>query len=167
MTISELADFLATDPVALLNGNYRNRRGHIGYFVQLKCGDHSVKVSVSNVASIISGISPENLDAMTKEDLISEAPFIVPLQRIAKAIHYIGDRGVEWKRYRNANFVPGVWLEEKAGEHWYMVSVSHVEGLESVPQEHMDEPADEFLRRMGAFGENVRPVTRRQRSRWA
>lgn len=167
MTIDELADFLAAEPGVLLNGNYRNKRGHIGYFVQLQCGDHWVKVSVSNVVSTQMGISPEKLDAMSKEDLISEKPFIVPLRWIARAIHRIGLRGAEWKSYDNASFVPGVWLEERVGEHWYMVSISRVEGLESVKREQLDEPADEFLRRMGAFNEGVRPVTRRQRSRWA
>ncbi len=166
MTINELADFLAIEPAILFDGNYRNKWGHIGYFVQLQCGEHWVKASVSNVASTHGGISRQELDAMTKEDLLADKPFTISLRTIADTVRRVGLRGTEWKAYQNAVFVPGVWLEEKAGEHWYMVSVSRIEGLESVPPERMDEPADEFLRRMGAFDGSVRPVTRRRRSGW-
>ncbi len=163
MTISELADFLSLEPATLFHGNYRNRRGLIGYFVQLQCGEHWVKVSVSNASSGNGGISRDELGAMTKDDLIAETPFPVSLRTIAAAIRHIASRGTEWKPYENAVYVPGVWLEERLTEHWYMVSVSRVEGLNDIPPERLDEPADEFLRRMGALSDSVRPVTRRRR----
>ena len=165
MTISELADFLTLEPEILFDGNYRNRRGIVGYFVQLKCDDHWVRVSVSNVASVHGGMSVAEMDVLTKADLIAQKPFIVKVRTIGMALRQIGVRGCEWKPYENSMFVPGVWLEQEFGGHWYMVSVSRVEGLDRASPERIDEGADEFLRRMGAFDESVRPVTRKRR--WA
>ncbi len=165
MTISELADFLITEPQILWDGNYRNKRGAIGYFVLLQCGEQWVRVSVSNAGSENGGFSREELDCMRKEDLISERPFPVELVQIAHALVHIALNGAEWRVYQNAVFVPGVWLEEEFVNHWYMVSVSRVEGLDDVPIERLDESADEFIRRMCGFDDSVRPVTRTRR-RW-
>jgi hypothetical protein len=49
MTIDEIADLLVSPEAELLpTGNYLNRRGVLGYFMQVKCGAHWCKVSVSH-----------------------------------------------------------------------------------------------------------------------
>jgi hypothetical protein len=164
MTINKLADFLDLGPAILFDGNYRNKRNRIGYYVQLQCGEHWIKVSVSNVSSLNGGISSAELSAMTQDKLVHEAPASVPLKNIATAIRHIGSRGTGWKSYENAVFVPGVWLEDKVGEHWYMVWVSHVDALDKIAPEKVDSSTDEFLRRMGALSGSIRPVTRKRKN---
>ena len=49
MTLHEVADLIVSPQAeTLLRGNYVNKRGVRGYFVQIKCGNHWCKVSVSN-----------------------------------------------------------------------------------------------------------------------
>ena len=65
MTLSEVADLIISPEAEfLMRGNYVNRRGVRGYFVQIKCGNHWCKVSVSDADYHSGRITVGELDAL-------------------------------------------------------------------------------------------------------
>jgi len=160
MTILEIAEFLELNPNILFDGNYRNRRGRVGYFAQIRCARHWIRISVSDVGSAEGRLSLADLNSMTKEILICQRPFIFPLSSIAAALKRIALSGTEWNPYHNAQFVPGGWFESKDNGHWFMVSASNLDDISSLAARDLERATDEFLSQMRAFDRTIIPVTR-------
>ena len=63
LTLNEVADLIDSRNAELLRwGNYLNRRGIRGYYMQVKCGDHWCKISVSHADRHADRITVNELD---------------------------------------------------------------------------------------------------------
>ena len=145
MTLSEVADLIRLPHAEhLCNGNYINRRGIRGYYVQLKCGNHWCKVSISHADRLAARITAAELEAI---DLNSLQPAVViPIDSISSALKSSTAEQTEVHTYANSSAVEGNWAEFYFHGNWYMISVSHVDVPAYASSEELEFIADEFLR---------------------
>jgi hypothetical protein len=145
MTLMEIADLIGSSYAQVLAcGNYKNRKGALGYFLQVKCGDHWCRISVSHIESHSDRITLEELNAMDSTRLLP-ANISIPIDSILKALRSAARCNVPVQKYLNSSDVEGVWAEFKEGGSWYMVSVSHVDVPKRAAPEILDRIADDLL----------------------
>jgi hypothetical protein len=145
LSLSEVADLL-TSPHAeqLCHGNYTNRRGIRGYYVQLKCGQNWCKVSVSHAERCAARVTPEELEAINPDTL--QTSVVIPIASISLALKSASGEQTEMHTYTNCSGIEGNWAEFYFQGSWYMVSVSHVDVPAVASREELEMMADEFLR---------------------
>jgi hypothetical protein len=145
MTLNEAADLLESSHVHCLSaGNYLNRRGVRGYYVQLKCGSNWCKVSVSNADRHSSRIIVLELDEICLNTRQPE--LIIPLSSISAALRSAAAEQAPINNYFNNRSVPGIWSEFFHNGNWYMVSVSHIALPTNATHAELEWITDEFLR---------------------
>jgi len=148
MTLNEVADLIASpEAESLSRGNYLNRRGIRGYYLQLKCGNNWCKISVSHADRHSDRITVVELDEL---DLTTLQPaLVIPVSSISAALKSSVAEQAAIQIYFNNSAVEGVWAEFYHNGNWYMVSVSHVEVPAYAKPEELERIADEFLWQQG------------------
>jgi hypothetical protein len=147
--LSEVGDLiLATDAEILLLGNYVNRRGMRGYFVQIKCGNHWCKVSVSHADRHSARITVSELDVI--DTTMLQSALVVPIGSISGALKSRSAQETPINTYLNSAAVEGIWAEFYYEGNWYMVSVSHIDAPTYATSEELERMADEFLWQQGS-----------------
>jgi hypothetical protein len=145
VTLDEVADLIAAPASELLStGNYVNRRGILGYFMQVKCGDHWCKVSVSHAERHSDRLSVEELDRIDPTNL--RPAVIIPVPSISAALRSSAGRDTPINTYLNAAGIEGIWAEFRFEGNWYMLSVSHIDVPTHASPADLEMIADEFLR---------------------
>jgi hypothetical protein len=155
MTLDEIADLIASaEAKQISSGNYHNQRGIRGYFVQVKCGNHWCKVSVSHADKHSDRIRLEELNEL---DSSAVRPAVtIPVQSISSAIRSAANRDAPLHRYRNSSDIDGVWAEFHHNGNWYMVSVSHIDVPVFAKPAELERMADDLLWQQGAMKRNRR-----------
>jgi hypothetical protein len=157
VTLNEVADLIISPQAeTLLRGNYVNKRGVRGYFVQIKCGNHWCKVSVSNAEHHSARITVEELEGIDSSMLQPAA--LVPSSSISEALKSRAAQDAPVNTYLNSAEVEGIWAEFRHAANWYMVSVSHIDVPTYAKSEELERIADEFLLQQG-----FRKLSRRYR----
>lgn len=155
--LNEIADLIVSPKAeTLLRGNYANKRGVRGYFVQIKCGNHWCKVSVSNADHHSARMTVEELDAIDSSML--EPAVLVPTSSISGALKSHAAQETPVNTYLNSAEIEGVWAEFRHSANWYMVSVSHIDVPTYAKAEELERITDEFL-----FQQGFRKLSRRYR----
>ena len=149
MTLPEVAD-LIDSPLTewLCRGNYINRRGIRGYYIQVKCGNYWCKVSVSAADLHADRLTVDELDEIDSTQLAQEV--IIPRLSISYAIRTASEQGVSVNQYLNRKGIEGIWADFFLDGNWYMVSVSHIDVPTHPTPAELDRIADEFLRHQGS-----------------
>src|SRR5436305_372739 len=149
MTLNEVADLIDSRNAELLRwGNYLNRRGVRGYYMQMKCGDHWCKISVSDADRHADRITVNELDEIGAD--VQEDTTKIPRISISFALRTAGHlEEVAVNRYLNSAGVEGIWSEFYFESNWYMVSVSHIDVPVYAALDELERIADEFLRQQG------------------
>lgn len=148
MTLSEVADLIiSTEAEVLARGNYVNRRGVRGYFVQLKCANHWCKVSVSNADHHSGRITIEELDKLNAGLL--QKSTVIPARCLWRACNSVAATDAAIHSYQNSAGVDGIWAEFQHDGNWYMVSVSHIDIPACATPDELDRLASEFLDQQG------------------
>lgn len=145
VSLNEIAD-LITAPAAriLFDGNYWNRRGIRGYYVQIKCGNQWCKVSVSHAEHGLHRIMVEELDEI---DAVTLEPTIrIPLSQISVAFRSRAAEQALVHDYMNSSGIKGIWAEFYRDGHWYMVSVSHIDVPAHLSTADLERIAGQLLR---------------------
>jgi hypothetical protein len=147
MTLNEVAD-LITSPEAerLACGNYMNKRGVRGYYLQVKCGDQWCKVSVSHADRHSNRITADELHEIDQSKL--QPSVVIPTDSISTALKSAAAERASIQKYTNSSAVEGIWAEFYHNGHWYMISVSRIDSPVGARQE-LDTIADEFLWQQG------------------
>jgi len=144
MTLNEVADLIVSPQAeTLLRGNYVNKRGVRGYFVQIKCGSHWCKVSVSNADHHSARVTVEELDSIDSSML--EPAVLVPTSSISDALKSHAAQGTPVNTYLNGVDIEGIWAEFRHTANWYMVRVSHIDVPTYAKSEELERITDEFL----------------------
>jgi|ERR1700674_2871936 len=157
MTIDEIAELLLSAEGELLPaGNYVNRRGVLGYFMQVKCGSHWCKVSVSHAERHSDRTTARELNEIDPRTL--KPAVVIPAQSIADALKSSEGRRARLDKYENASGIEGLWTEFCFDGNWYMVSVSHIDLPARISNAEL-EIADEFLSQQGN-------MKKKRRCRW-
>ena len=123
---------------------YTNRRNIRGYYVQLKCGNHWCKVSISHADKHSARITAEELEAIDHNTL--QPSVVIPIASISSALKSSSGEQAEMHSYTNSSGVEGNWAEFYSKGNWYMISVSHVDVPAFASPEELEMIADEFLR---------------------
>jgi hypothetical protein len=145
MTLSEVADLLISPHAErLCHGNYINRRDVRGYYVQMKCGNHWCKASVSHADRNAARITAEELEAIDHSALMP--PVVIPIASISSALKSQAAEQADLHTYTNSSAVDGNWSEFYFQGSWYMISVSHVDVPAYASSDELEMIADEFLR---------------------
>lgn len=148
MTIDEIAELLLSAEAEVLPaGNYVNRRGVLGYFMQVKCGAHWCKVSVSHVERHSDRTTARELNELDPRTL--KATVGIPSEAIAHALKSSNGRIANLNTYENASGIEGLWTEFCLDGNWYMVSVSHIDLPARISNAELEMLADEFLCQQG------------------
>lgn len=149
MTLSEAADLIISpEAELLLHGTYVNRRGVRGYFVQIKCGNHWCKVSVSHAERHAARITVDELDSINATML--QPALVIPTSSISGALKSRAAEETAVNTYLNSAAVEGVWADFHHEGSWYMVSVSHMDVPVYAKSEDLERIANEFLAQQGA-----------------
>ena len=149
MTIDEIADLLVSPEAELLpTGNYLNRRGVLGYFMQVKCGAHWCKVSVSHAERHSDRTTAKELNEINPQSL--KPTVAIPVQSIAEAFRSVAGRKAQLNTYENASGIEGIWTEFHFEGNWYMTSVSHIDLPARMSNSQLEMLTDEFLYQQGA-----------------
>jgi hypothetical protein len=158
MTIDEIADLVLSPEAEILPAsNYVNRRGVLGYFMQVKCGSHWCKISVSNVECHSDRTTAKELDEIDPRTL--RPTIAIPVRSISDALKSPQGRAAHVDTYENASGIEGIWIEFQFEGNWYMVSVSHIDLPARISREELEMVADEFLSQQGN-------IKKRYRFRW-
>lgn len=145
LTSDEIAELLLSAEAEILPaGNYVNRRGILGYFMQVKCGTHWSKVSVSHAERHSDRTTAKELNEIDPRTL--RPTVAIPLQSIAEALKSPQGRTAALDTYENASGIEGIWTEFHFEGNWYMVSVSHIDLPARISNAELEMVADEFLR---------------------
>jgi hypothetical protein len=145
LTLSEVADLLISPHAEqLCQGNYTNRRNIRGYYVQLKCGNHWCKVSISHADRHAARITAEELEAIDHNTL--QPSVVIPIASISSALKSGSGDQAEMRTYTNSSAVEGNWAEFYFQSNWYMISVSRVDVPAFASPEELEMMADELLR---------------------
>jgi hypothetical protein len=148
MTIGEIADLLLSAEAEFLpSGNYVNRRGVLGYFMQIKSGRNWCKVSVSHVERHSDRTTAKELNEIDPRTL--KVVVGIPVEAIANALKSSEGKKAHLHVYENASGIEGLWTEFCVEENWYMVSVSHVDLPAFISNSELEMVADEFLSQQG------------------
>ena len=148
LTIDEIADLLVSPEAEILPaGNYVNRRGVLGYFMQVKCGAHWCKVSMSHVERHSDRTTARELNEIDPRTL--RPSVVIPVQSIADALRSPQGRTAFLDTYENATGIEGIWTEFQFEGNWYMVSVSHIDLPTRMSNAELEMVADEFLLHQG------------------
>ncbi len=148
MTLNEVADLIISPQAeTLLRGNYVNKRGVRGYFVQIKCGNHWCKVSVSNADHHSARVTVEELDSI--DSAMLEPAVLVPTSSISEALKSHTAQHAPVNTYLNGADIEGIWAEFRHAANWYMVSVSHIDVPTYAKSEELERITDEFLFQQG------------------
>lgn len=148
MTLNEVADLIISPQAeTLLRGNYVNKRGVRGYFVQIKCGNHWCKVSVSNADHHSARVTVEELDSI--DSAMLEPAVLVPTASISEALKSHTAQHTPVNTYLNGADIEGTWAEFRHAANWYMVSVSHIDVPTYAKSEELERITDEFLFQQG------------------
>jgi len=154
VTLNEVGDLIISpDAEFLLRGNYVNRRGVRGYFVQVKSGSNWCRISVSNADRHSHRTAVAELD--TLNGTMIESGVVIPNDSLSDAFKSSVASNASVNRYLNDAGVAGIWAEFYYRNNWYMVSVSHIDIPLHATPEGLDRLAEEFLSQQG--------VTRRKR----
>lgn len=149
LSLSEVADLLTSSHAEqLCNGNYENRRGVRGYYLQTKCGNHWCKISISHADRHAGRISAEELDAIDLNTL--QTTVVIPTDSIASALKSSSAEQAVVHPYTNSSGVEGNWAEFCFHGNWYMISVSHMDVPAYASPEELEMLADEFLRQQSS-----------------
>ena len=101
MTIDEIADLLLSPEAELLPAsNYVNRRGVLGYFLQVKCGAYWCKASVSHVERHSDRTTVKELSEINAKTL--KPAVAIPVQSLAHALKSTQGRTANLNTYENA-----------------------------------------------------------------
>jgi hypothetical protein len=148
VTTDEIAYLLLSPEAEFLPaGNYVNRRGVVGYFMQVKCGNHWCKVSVSNVESDLDRTGARELHEIDPRTL--RPTVTIPIEAMAGALKSPAGRMAPINTYENASGIEGIWTEFYFEGHWYMVGVSHIDLPARISSTELEMIADEFLAQQG------------------
>ena len=148
MTLNEVADLIVSPEAESLScGNYLNRRGIRGYYLQLKCGNNWCKISVSHADRHSDRITVVELDEIDLSTL--QPALVIPVSSISTALKSSAAEQASIEIYLNNSAVEGVWAEFYHNGNWYMVSVSHVDVPAYAKPEELERIADEFLWQQG------------------
>ena len=144
MTIDEIADLLVSQEAECLPaGNYVNRRGVVGYFMQVKCGNNWCKISVSHVERHLDRTTANELNEIDSRTL--RPTVAIPAEAIADALKSPEGRRAPLNTYESASGIEGLWTEFYLEGHWYMISVSHIDLPARISNTELEMIADEFL----------------------
>jgi hypothetical protein len=158
MTIDEIADLLLSPEAEVLpSGNYENRRGVLGYFMQVKCGAHWCKVSVSHVERHSDRTTPNELNELDERTL--KPAVAIPVRSIAEAFKSAQGRTAHLEIYENTSGIEGLWTEFRFEDNWYMVSVSSIDLPARISRAELEMITDHFLSQQGN-------MNRPRRFRW-
>lgn len=158
MTIDEIADLLLSPEAEFLPaGNYVNRHGVVGYFMQVKCGEHWCKVSVSHVERHFDRTTANELNEIDSRTL--KPTVVIPTDAITNALKSSEGRKAPLNTYENASGIEGFWTEFYFEGRWYMVGVSHIDLPARISSAELEMIANEFLAQQGN-------MKRRRRFRW-
>jgi hypothetical protein len=148
MTLNEVADLIVSpEAEALSRGNYLNRRGIPGYYLQLKCGSNWCKVSVSHANRHSDRTTVTELDEIDP-NTVRHAD-IIPVSSISAALKSPAAEQAPISSYFNNVGVEGIWGEFYYQGNWYMVSVSHVDVPAYATPDDLERIADELLWQQG------------------
>ena len=134
-----------------------NRRGVLGYFMQVKCGDHWCKVSVSHAERHSDRTTARELSEIDPRTL--KPAMAIPVLSIADALKSSQGRTAPLATYENSSGIEGIWTEFHLEGNWYMVSVSHIDLPTRISNAELEMVADAFLYQQGS-------MKRRRRSQW-
>lgn len=149
MTLSEVADLIIAPEADCLGfGNYANRRGIRGYFVQIRCGNHWCKISVSHAEHHSARITVGELDRINSA-MLTPTQFVVPNSSISSALKSCAAQDTVVNTYLNCSNVQGIWAEFYHQGNWYMISVSHIDVPVYATSAELERIADEFLFQQG------------------
>jgi hypothetical protein len=162
ITLHEIADLLVShEAEQLCCGNYLNRRGVRGYYLQVKCGNHWCKVSVSHVERHSARLTVEELDGLNPE-MLSAVMVAIPTTSISSALRSGEAEQAPIERYVNSSAVEGIWSEFYRDGNWYMVSLSQVEVPAYASRNELERIADDFLsQQVGRMGHRRRRIDER------
>lgn len=147
MTLNEVADLISSPETERLTcGNYMNRRDARGYYLQVKCGDHWCKVSVSHADRHSERITADELHEIDRSTL---QPIVIPTDSISSALRSQAAEAASLSKYENSSAVEGMWAEFYHNGHWYMISVSSIDIQVYARPEELETAADEFLWQQG------------------
>lgn len=145
MTLSEVADLLISpESEFLAHGNYVNRRGIRGYYVQVKSGNHWCKVSISHADRNANRITAEELEDIRHNTL--QSAVMIPLSSISFALRSCPAEQAPINVYTNSSSVEGNWAEFYFEGCWYMITISHVDVPAYASSEELEMIADDLLR---------------------
>jgi hypothetical protein len=147
MTLNEVADLIISpEAERLACGNYTNRRGVRGYYLQVKCGNQWCKVSVSHAERHSDRITAEELHEIDRSTLQA---IVIPTDSISLALRSRAAEAASLIKYENSTAVEGMWAEFCHNGHWYMISVSSIDTQVRARPEELETAADEFLWQQG------------------
>jgi hypothetical protein len=148
MTLKEIGDLILSPQAELLSqGNYINRRGIRGYYLQVKCADHWCKISVSHADDHSAWLTVAELDEIVQTALLPGV--IIPTPSIAAALKSRVAEEAPTHTYVNNAGVEGFWADLSYNGNWYMISMSHIDVPAYASSEELDRIADEFLKQQG------------------
>jgi hypothetical protein len=148
VTIDEIADLLvSSEAEALPSGNYVNRRGVLGYFMQVKCGPHWCKVSVSHVERHADRTTAKELNEIDPRSL--QPAVAIPVESTTDAFRSPEGRRAPLNKYENTAGIEGIWAEFRFERNWYMISVSHIDLPARLSTTELETLTDEFLYQQG------------------
>ena len=148
MTLNEIADLIISPTTERVShGNYLNRRGIRGYYLQVRSGNHWCKISVSHADRHAARLTIGELDQI--DPRTCELSVIVPAESISAALKSNDAENASVNTYVNSSAVEGIWAEFYHAGNWYMVSLSHVEVPVYARPEELERITDEFLRQQG------------------
>jgi len=147
MTLNEIADLIISpEAERLACGNYTNRRSIRGYYLQVKCGDHWCKVSVSHVDRPSDRTTADELHEIDRSTL---QPIVIPTDAISSALRSQAAEAASLIKYENSSAIEGMWAEFYHSGHWYMFSVSSIDARVQWRPGQLEAAADEFLWQQG------------------
>jgi len=150
MTLKEIGGLILRPEVeCLFSGNYTNRRGIRGYYVQLASTNIWCRVSVSHADRHSDRISVSELEAA--HTAVRQTGVFIPTRSIAKALESEEAQGTPIRTYFNSAGIRGMWAEFYYEGNWYMLNISQVDAKEYLRQNHWkkDRITNEFLREQG------------------
>ena len=149
MTLCEVADLIDSPRTEwLCRGNYVNRRGVRGYYIQVRAGNCWCRVSVSDADNHADRLTVAELDEIDSTHLGPEV--IIPRLAISSAVRTASEQNVPVNRYVNRNGVEGIWAEFCIDGSWYMLSVSHIDVPVRPTRSELERIADELLRQQSS-----------------
>lgn len=124
-----------------------NRRGVLGYYLQVKCGNQWAKISVSHADRHSDRVTVDELDDIDPSCL--QPALVIPTESISSALRSGDADRASVHEYTNRSAVEGIWAEFYHKGNWYMISISHVDCPARASSEDLESIADNLLRQQG------------------